>query len=64
MNEAELKKLRITANRQKHSQVRLGKKKLGCLGKLNDIACVIAMLVSDDAGWITEQNIRAIDGIV
>ena len=37
---------------------------LGRLGKPNDIASVIAMLVSDDASWITGQNIRATGGIV
>ena len=37
---------------------------LGRLGKPDDIASVIAMLVSDDAGWITGQNIRATGGIV
>ena len=34
------------------------------LGKPDDIAAVVAMLVSDDAGWITGQNIRATGGIV
>ncbi len=37
---------------------------LGRLGKPSDIASVIAMLVSDDASWITGQNIRATGGIV
>ena len=37
---------------------------LGRLGQPNDIANAIAMLVSDDAGWITGQNIRATGGIV
>ena len=37
---------------------------LGRLGKPDDIAAVIAMLVSDDAHWITGQNIRATGGIV
>ena len=37
---------------------------LGRLGKPDDIASVIAMLVSDDASWITGQNIRATGGIV
>ena len=37
---------------------------LNRLGKPNDIASVIAMLVSDDANWITGQNIRATGGIV
>ena len=37
---------------------------LGRLGKPDDIAAVIAILVSDDAHWITGQNIRATGGIV
>ena len=37
---------------------------LNRLGKPDDIASVIAMLVSDDANWITGQNIRATGGIV
>ena len=37
---------------------------LGRLGKPDDIASAVAMLVSDDAGWITGQNIRATGGIV
>ena len=37
---------------------------LGRLGKPDDIASVIAILVSDDAGWITGQNIRVTGGIV
>lgn len=37
---------------------------LGRLGKPNDIAAAVSMLVSDDAGWITGQNIRATGGIV
>jgi 3-oxoacyl-[acyl-carrier protein] reductase len=37
---------------------------LGRLGRPDDIASVIAMLVSDDAHWITGQNIRATGGIV
>ena len=37
---------------------------LGRLGQPNDIANAIAMLVSDDAKWITGQNIRATGGIV
>ena len=37
---------------------------LGRLGKPSDIAAVIAMLVSNDAHWITGQNIRATGGIV
>ena len=37
---------------------------LGRLGKPDDIANVIALLVSDDAHWITGQNIRATGGIV
>ena len=37
---------------------------LGRLGKPDDIAKAVSMLVSDDAGWITGQNIRATGGIV
>lgn len=37
---------------------------LNRIGKPDDIASVIAMLVSDDAGWITGQNIRATGGII
>ena len=37
---------------------------LGRLGQPDDIANAIAMLVSDDAKWITGQNIRATGGIV
>ena len=37
---------------------------LGRLGQPNDLANAIALLVSDDAGWITGQNIRATGGIV
>lgn len=37
---------------------------LGRLGQPNDIANAIAMLVSDDAKWITGQNIRATGGII
>ena len=42
----------------------IGQTPLGRLGKPDDIASVVAMLVSDDAGWITGQNIRATGGIV
>ena len=37
---------------------------LGRLGKPDDIASAIAILVSDDASWITGQNVRATGGIV
>lgn len=37
---------------------------LGRLGKPEDIASAVALLVSDDAHWITGQNIRATGGIV
>lgn len=37
---------------------------LGRLGSPNDIASAVAMLVSDDAHWVTGQNIRATGGIV
>jgi 3-oxoacyl-[acyl-carrier protein] reductase len=35
---------------------------LGRLGQPDDIAGVVALLVSDQAGWITGQNIRATGG--
>jgi 3-oxoacyl-[acyl-carrier protein] reductase len=35
---------------------------LGRLGEVQDIADVIAFLVSDDARWITGQNIRVNGG--
>jgi 3-oxoacyl-[acyl-carrier protein] reductase len=37
---------------------------LGRLGQPKDIADVVAMLVSEDAGWITGQNIRANGGLI
>ncbi len=37
---------------------------LGRLGKPDDIASAISLLVSDDAHWITGQNIRVNGGIV
>ena len=37
---------------------------LGRLGQPKDIADVVALLVSDDARWITGQNIRANGGII
>jgi 3-oxoacyl-[acyl-carrier protein] reductase len=37
---------------------------LGRLGQPQDIADVVALLVSDDARWITGQNIRANGGII
>ncbi|MBW4567839.1 MAG: SDR family oxidoreductase [Tolypothrix carrinoi HA7290-LM1] len=37
---------------------------LGRLGRPDDIASVVSLLVSDDAGWVTGQNIRATGGIV
>ena len=37
---------------------------LGRLGTPEDIADVVAMLVSDDGHWITGQNIRANGGII
>lgn len=37
---------------------------LGRLGHPNDIASAVAMLVSDDARWITGQSLRANGGIV
>jgi 3-oxoacyl-[acyl-carrier protein] reductase len=37
---------------------------LGRLGQPDDIASAVALLVSDDAHWITGQNIRATGGII
>ena len=37
---------------------------LGRLGQPEDIADVVALLVSDDANWITGQNIRANGGTI
>ncbi len=37
---------------------------LGRLGKPDDVAAAVALLVSDDAHWITGQNVRATGGIV
>lgn len=37
---------------------------LGRLGTPDDIAAVVAFLVSADGGWITGQNIRATGGLV
>lgn len=37
---------------------------LGRLGKPDDIASAVALLVSDDAHWVTRQNLRATGGIV
>jgi 3-oxoacyl-[acyl-carrier protein] reductase len=37
---------------------------LGRLGQPKDIADVVALLVSDDASWITGQNIRANGGMI
>jgi len=37
---------------------------LGRLGKPEDVAAAVALLVSDDAHWITGQNVRATGGIV
>jgi 3-oxoacyl-[acyl-carrier protein] reductase len=37
---------------------------LGRLGRPDDIANVVAILVSDDAYWVTGQNIHATGGIV
>lgn len=44
--------------------LRLGKLHLGRLGRPDDIASAVFMLVSEDAHWITGQNIRAIGGII
>lgn len=37
---------------------------LGRLGQPQDIADVVALLVSDDARWITGQNLRVNGGII
>jgi 3-oxoacyl-[acyl-carrier protein] reductase len=37
---------------------------LGRLGQPDDVASAVAMLVSDDAHWVTGQNLRATGGIV
>ena len=37
---------------------------LGRLGHPDDVASAVAMLVSDDAHWVTGQNVRATGGIV
>jgi 3-oxoacyl-[acyl-carrier protein] reductase len=37
---------------------------LGRLGKPEDIASVVAMLVGPDAGWVTGQNLRANGGLI
>lgn len=37
---------------------------LGRLGQPADIAAAVAMLVSEDAGWVTGQHLRANGGIV
>lgn len=37
---------------------------LGRLGQPDDVASAVAMLVSDDARWVTGQNLRATGGMV
>jgi 3-oxoacyl-[acyl-carrier protein] reductase len=37
---------------------------LGRLGRPEDIAAVVAMLVGPDAGWVTGQNVRANGGLI
>ena len=37
---------------------------LGRLGQPQDVAEVLALLVSDDARWITGQNLRVNGGIM
>ncbi len=37
---------------------------LGRLGKPEDVASAVALLVSDDAHWVTGQGLRANGGIV
>lgn len=42
----------------------IGQTPLGRLGSPDDIASAVAMLVFDDAHWVTGQNIRATGAIV
>jgi 3-oxoacyl-[acyl-carrier protein] reductase len=37
---------------------------MGRLGQPQDIADVVVLLVSDDARWVTGQNIRANGGLI
>jgi 3-oxoacyl-[acyl-carrier protein] reductase len=37
---------------------------LGRLGRPEDVADAVALLVSDSARWVTMQNVRATGGIV
>jgi 3-oxoacyl-[acyl-carrier protein] reductase len=37
---------------------------LGRLGKPDDVASAVALLLSDDAHWVTGQGVRANGGIV
>jgi 3-oxoacyl-[acyl-carrier protein] reductase len=49
---------------QAHIDQLVAQTPLGRLGQPTDIAHVVALLVSDEAHWITGQNIRANGGIV
>jgi 3-oxoacyl-[acyl-carrier protein] reductase len=42
----------------------IGQTPLGRLGQPGDIADVVAMLVSDDAHWMTGQNLQVNGGIL
>ena len=49
---------------EQQTQMLIAQTPLGRLGKPADIAAAVSLLVSDDAHWITGQNIRATGGIV
>ena len=49
---------------EQQTQMLIAQTPLGRLGKPDDIAAAVSLLVSDDAHWITGQNIRATGGIV
>jgi len=56
-----------TANMKNFEQFRdvmIPRTPLGRVGKPNDIASVVAFLVSDDAAWITGQMIQAAGGLI
>ncbi|WP_287127911.1 SDR family oxidoreductase [Candidatus Cyanaurora vandensis] len=42
----------------------IGQTPLGRLGQPEDVAAVVAFLVSEDAHWVTGQNIQANGGIL
>jgi len=56
-----------TANMKNFEQLRdmvIPRTPLGRVGQPNDIASVVAFLVSDDAAWITGQMIQAAGGLI